>query len=102
MATYEWMDAEIREEDMVFFGDGEVKRMIDDEIKDFLKKAGKNAKVLVKANWIELFYNTDTGDIFIPKAYKEEKVAEIKKAFLRFISKDDHEDIPYKKVEIED
>lgn len=76
--------------------------MFDDERKDFLKKAGKNAKALSRENWILLYYNTDTGDILIPKAYNEEEVIKIKKAFLRFISRDNHEDVPHKTVEIED
>lgn len=103
MATYEWLDAEISDNDVLYFGDGRhTSILLKDGRREFLKKAGKNAKALIKANWIHLFYNTDTGDIFIPKQYSEETVAKIKKVFLRFISRDNHEDVPYKTVEIED
>lgn len=103
MAEYVWLNAEIRDDDVICLGDGRKHRtFLGDGRNDFLKKAGKNGKVLLRNDWIQLFYNAETGDIFIPKQYSMETIRKIKKTFLRFISRDDHEDVPYKTVEIED
>lgn len=70
--------------------------------KEFLKQAGEK-RAYMKNNDILLFYNSETGDTFIPRVHTSEEVNEIKGEFLKFISKDTHdelfEDVDYKVVE---
>lgn len=100
MAKYEWRRAYLREAGRIDFGKGDASYAAGD-LRRFLEKAGENGKAFIKDKKVQLYYNSETGDIFIPEVYRATKVAEIKKAFLRFISRDDHQDVDYKEVVIE-
>ncbi len=101
MAKYEWRRAYLKEAGIIDFGKGEASYAAGD-LRRFLEEAGEKGKVFIRDKKVQLYYNSETGDIFIPEVYRETRVVEIKKAFLRFISRDDHEDVPYKVVEIEE
>lgn len=99
MLILEWEKACIRKDgSAIDLADGRSARVVDEEQREFMENAGKNARVLIDGWRTEIYYNTETGDIYIPKYYQPAEADEIKKRFLRFISKDDHQDVDYKKV----
>lgn len=99
MTTREWEKACIRKDgrtiDLV---DGRSAGVDGKEHQEFMENAGMNARAFVNGMRVEVYYNSETGDVYIPKHYQPAEVDEIKKIFLRFISSDDHQDVDFKRV----
>lgn len=89
----------------VYFANG-WSSFLTEELREFMEKAGDNARALTNTDWgkVEIYYNLETGDVYIPAQYSEhsklEDVAKVKAIFLRFISRDDHKDVDFKEVRI--
>lgn len=60
--------------------------------REFLYKAAGKAYAYIKDEELLLFYNSETGDIYIPGSRTHEEINEIKGEFLYFISNDSHEE----------
>lgn len=58
----------------------------------FLYKAAEKAWAYMKDEQLLLFYNSESGDIYIPGSRTPEEINEIKGEFLYFISNDSHEE----------
>lgn len=88
-----WQKAVLDEERKVVpFNKGSMVYETSSSARSFLKEEGEK-RAYVKDNELLLFYNSESGNIYIPGHHTPKVINEIREEFLYFISRDSHEEL---------